>query len=82
MPSSSFRNDSAPFPEFFVTQAPESCLSDLLFERLEKRLLVRILSKNQGDRQRTARYLEMEDSALREELTKHRLLIRKTPADS
>lgn len=82
MPSSSRRNDSVPIPEFFVARAPETCLYDLLLERLEKRLLVRILSMNQGDRLRAARYLDMEYSALCEELTKHHLLIRKPHADS
>jgi DNA-binding NtrC family response regulator len=80
-PPPSVRNTTAPFPGFFVTP-PETCLYDLLLERLEKRLLVRILSKNQGDRQRTAKYLEMEYSVLREELMRHRLLVRQTQRDS
>ena len=89
-PSRTFRNVSdailpdeffALFPEFFVT--PQNvCVYDLLLERLEKRLLVRILSKNHGDRQRTAEYLEMELAALRRELKKHQLIIHKDHKDT
>ena len=80
-PPSSIRNGTDPLPEFFVTPS-EASLYDLLLERLEKRLLVRILSKNQGDRRRAARYLEMEYSALREELMRHQLVVRKKHADT
>ncbi len=89
-PTSSFRNvcDAilrddflALFPEFFVT--PQNvCVYDLLVELLEKRLLVRILSKNHGDRQKTAEYLEMELAALHRELKKHRLIIHKDHKDT
>jgi DNA-binding protein Fis len=69
------------FPEFFVS-AQNVCVYDLLVELLEKRLLVRILSKNQGDRRRTAEYLEMELAALRRKLRKHQLIIPKEHKDS
>jgi len=89
-PSRSFRSVSdatllddflALFPEFFVSPQ-DVCVYDLLVERLEKRLLVRILSKNQGDRQRTAEYLEMELAALRRELKKHQLAVHKEHKDT
>ena len=69
------------FPEFFVT-AQDMSACDLLVERLEKRLLVRILSKNKGDRRRTAEYLEMELAALRRELKKHHLIVHKGHTDT
>ena len=90
LPSHTFRNISekillddflALFPEFFVSPQ-EVCVYDLLVERLEKRLLVRILSKNHGDRQRAADYLEMELAALRRELKKHQLIVHKDHKDT
>ncbi|MFA9452952.1 MAG: hypothetical protein ACERK6_03480 [Candidatus Aminicenantaceae bacterium] len=80
-PTSGDAEDQNPIPEFFVTLQNE-CLIDLLFERLEKRLLVRILSMNRGDRQRTAEYLEMEYAALCQELKKHHLIILKDHQDT
>ena len=75
-PPASYGNGPDPFPEFFVTH-PRACLYDLLLDRLDKRLLVGILSKNRGDRRKTARYLEMEDAVLQEELLRHQLLVSK-----
>ena len=75
-PTSGETEHQDPIPEFFFALNKE-CLIDLLFERLEKRLLVRILSLNQGDRHKTAEYLEMEYSVLRQELKKHRLIVHK-----
>ena len=89
-PSQALRNVSdaillddflALFPEFFVSPQ-DVCVYDLLVERLEKRLLVRILSKNHGNRQRAAEYLEMELTALRRELKKHQLVVHKDRKDS
>ena len=89
-PSHSLRNVSdaillddflALFPEFFVSPQ-DVCVFDLLVERLEKRLLVRILSKNHGNRQRAAEYLEMELTTLRRELKKHQLIVHKDHKDT
>jgi len=80
-PPASYRNGLDPFPEFFIT-TPDACLYDLIMDRLDKRLLVRILSRNQGDRRKTARYLEMEDAVLQEELLRHQLLVSKKHTDT
>jgi transcriptional regulator with AAA-type ATPase domain len=66
-----------PFPEFFISSS-RICLFDLLLERLDKRLLVHILSENQGDRLKAAEYLEMEYPDLCLELEKHHLIVPKT----
>ncbi len=72
--SGSFPEMPFPFPEFFISPAGTS-LFDLLLERLDKRLLVHILSENQGDRLKAAEYLEMEYRDLYLELEKHHLLV-------
>jgi DNA-binding NtrC family response regulator len=61
-----------PIPEFLIDQKQGSAY-DLLLERLEKRLLVKVLSKNRGDRKKTAEYLGVEYSDLLKKLAKHRL---------
>ncbi len=70
-----------PFPEFFVNPSG-ICLFDLLLEGLDKRLLVHILSENQGDRLKAAEYLEMEYTDLCLELEKHHLIVSKTQSAS
>ncbi len=80
-PTSGDAGHQNPFPDFFISLRKE-CLIDLLFERLEKRLLVRILSMNHGDRYRTAEYLEMEYAALCQELEEHHLIVHKDHLDT
>ena len=63
-----------PVPEFLIGREQASAY-DLLLERLEKRLLVKVLSKNRGDRKKTAAYLGMEYSELLKKLAKHRLSV-------
>ncbi len=63
-----------PIPEFLIDREQGSTY-DLLLERLEKRLLVKVLSKNHGDRKKTAEYLGVEYSELLKKLAKHRLSV-------
>ncbi len=63
-----------PIPEFVIDQE-QGCAYDLLLDRLEKRLLVKVLSKNRGDRKKTAAYLGLEYSDLLKKLAKHRLSV-------
>lgn len=60
------------FPDSLVSRS-RSGMFDLLLEGLDKRLLVRILRKNRGDRKKTAEYLGMDDITLERMLKRHRL---------